>query len=226
MKLIIRSDGGVLQSTSEEGPIASAFVAKLEDGTDIASLSKLHTGTVNIAEYHGLGMAIVNLPKILEHYPNIDFVSFISDSQLIVNQVMKRCSVHKPHLKILCDFVIGLLQRLPVPWSLHFERRINNDEADYLCDIALKGILKENLFEPLPRRPKKLRKAQKPKTKPAITVATFDAFLDNSIQAIANNWNMYQGEELGTAEIADLYSWLISFFIQRLNSMEKESTHV
>jgi ribonuclease HI len=126
---ILRSDGGARPTN----PGHAGFACALEIDGRVQILSRyIGTATNNYAEYCGL---IVGL-KWAYHEHRVRDIEAISDSKLIVNQVLGRWRVKQDDLKPLAAEALKMLKKFD-NFVLRWERRENNTEADAACTAAI-----------------------------------------------------------------------------------------
>ena len=125
----IYCDGGAIV---EKRVGACAFVAKRRGKTVAKSARFLTDATNNIAEYLGLLDAI----EFALHFFPDENISFLLDSELVVQQVKGKYKVKSAHLGPLHDRVIASLKK---KWKISHIPRSLNCEADAM----VKSILKE-----------------------------------------------------------------------------------
>jgi ribonuclease HI len=154
MKLIINTDGGNA-SVSKPGTdvtTASAFVARIDD-VIVACGSTTGVGTTNTAEYGGLLLALKHLGLLLdlEEYAGVDDVEFVLDSEVVKKQMTGEYKPREPRLGVLHEKVVGILDQVYpfISFSFRWVRREFNKEADKLCDLALEGRVKDDIFQSL-----------------------------------------------------------------------------
>lgn len=156
MKLIIYSDGGGQSLLkADPGPVVCSFVALRGDGTHLASGSQQLIGTVNQAEYAGMGMAARRLPELLAKYPAAREIEFRSDSQVMVKGMNGDFKLKDRTLKAYAAAAHKLIEATNRSYYFTYIPREENDQADYLCDLAIDGQIKEDIWTPAPERPHK-----------------------------------------------------------------------
>ena len=129
MKARLFTDGG---ARGNPGPAAYGFVLEAEDGTVLASDGQpIGIATNNVAEYSAL---IAGLERAAEL--GIDDVEVVSDSELLVKQMLGEYRVKNEALKLLNDQAHRLASRLR---SVDYTavRREHNELADRLVNEAL-----------------------------------------------------------------------------------------
>jgi ribonuclease HI len=129
MKARLFTDGG---ARGNPGPAAYGFVLEAEDGTVLASDGQaIGVATNNVAEYRAL---LAGLERAAEM--GIDEVEVVSDSELLVKQMLGEYRVKNQALKLLNDQAHRLASRLR---SVDYTavRREHNELADRLVNEAL-----------------------------------------------------------------------------------------
>ena len=129
MKARLSTDGG---SRGNPGPAAYGYVLEAEDGTVLDARGEaIGTATNNVAEYSAL---IAGLERAAEL--GIDEVEVVSDSELLVKQMLGEYRVKNEALKLLNDQAHRLASRLR---SVDYTavRREHNELADRLVNEAL-----------------------------------------------------------------------------------------
>ncbi len=130
VRLTVHFDGG---SRGNPGPASvGVVVSSADDGTPLIERGFfLGRTTNNVAEYQGL-LRGVQLAKSLSPA----HVAFISDSELVVNQVNGRWKLKTQHIRELCLEARAALATLP-QWELTHVRREHNVRADELANMAM-----------------------------------------------------------------------------------------
>lgn len=116
------------------GPAGIGFVILDADGQELAAVgAAIGRATNNIAEYTAL-------IRGLEHCLQLgaDEVEVISDSQLLVRQMIGQYKVKQPHLKTLRDQAVEVAERLGKVRYRHVLRG-ENARADGLASGAIRG---------------------------------------------------------------------------------------
>jgi ribonuclease HI len=133
MQFIVRTDGA---SRGNPGKAAAAIVIASEDGVIWVQDSKyLGIATNNFAEYQAVKMALERLTSDFhERLPAQ--ASFISDSQLVVNQLMGRFQIKNPELKKIY-LEIKQLEKQVGEVKYSYAPRAENFLADKLANMAL-----------------------------------------------------------------------------------------
>ncbi|MEM1444491.1 MAG: ribonuclease HI family protein [Planctomycetota bacterium] len=127
-QLTVHIDGG---ARGNPGPAGVGVIVSADDVAVIERGFYLGETTNNVAEYTGLIRGI-ELAKTL----NPDAVVFVSDSQLMVNQVHGRWKIKADHLRELCQEARAGLAGLP-RWDLTHVKRELNKRADALANMAM-----------------------------------------------------------------------------------------
>ncbi|TSA40103.1 reverse transcriptase-like protein [archaeon] len=157
MKIIINTDGGCrFNSKDEPADASAAFVARTDDGRYLASQAALLIGTNNIAEYQGVYLAAKALPALLRKYPELATadVEFRCDAQLIVRQMNRVWAIKDPGMLRLSEQCRTALASAGRPYTFKWVPREENKEADLLCNLALDGKVKTDLFTAVPQQNK------------------------------------------------------------------------
>lgn len=152
--IIINTDGGCRSnSKGKPGEAAAAFVACTEDGRHLASQSELLVGTNNAAEYRGVALAALALPLLVKRYRDLmPFdIEIRSDSMLVVCQMNRDWRTKNPDMLRLSEACRELLRVTDCEYRFVWVPRTQNREPDYLCNLALDGQVKTDLFAPMPR---------------------------------------------------------------------------
>src|SRR5262249_36084033 len=115
------------------GPAASANTIEHDGDTDVEAKGRLGETTNNVAEY----TAVV---RALEHAKQLGAsrVEVLSDSELMVNQMMGRYKVKNEGLRPLYEEARALCSAFKSVTFRHV-RREENSRADRLCNQALDG---------------------------------------------------------------------------------------
>jgi ribonuclease H / adenosylcobalamin/alpha-ribazole phosphatase len=129
MKARLFTDGG---ARGNPGPAAYAYVLEADDGTVLASEGEaIGVATNNVAEYRGL---LAGLERAAEM--GIEEVEVVSDSELLVKQMLGEYRVKNEALKLLNDQAHRIASRLRrVDYTA--VRREHNELADRLVNEAL-----------------------------------------------------------------------------------------
>jgi probable phosphoglycerate mutase len=125
----LSTDGG---SRGNPGPAAYGYVLETEDGTVLDARGEaIGTATNNVAEYRGL---LAGLESALER--KVDEVEVVSDSELLVRQMLGEYKVKNETLRELVDEAHALADKLKrVTYTA--VRREHNELADRLVNEAL-----------------------------------------------------------------------------------------
>jgi ribonuclease HI len=129
VKARLFTDGG---ARGNPGPAAYGFVLEAEDGTVLAAEGRaIGVATNNVAEYSGL---VAGLRKAVElHVPDVEVVS---DSELLVKQMLGEYRVKNEALRALCVEASTLARGLDSVEYRHV-KRAHNELADRLVNEAL-----------------------------------------------------------------------------------------
>lgn len=129
MKARLYTDGG---ARGNPGPAAYGFVLEADDGTVLAAEGEaIGVATNNIAEYSGL---IAGLRRALDLA--VPEVEVVSDSELMVKQMLGEYRVKNEALRALYDQAARLAGRLESVEYRHV-KRAHNELADRLVNEAL-----------------------------------------------------------------------------------------
>ena len=133
MKARLSTDGG---ARGNPGPAAFGYVLETEDGTILAAHGeRIGVATNNVAEYSAL---VAGLERALEL--GVDELEVVSDSELLVKQMLGLYRVKHPNLKPLYDEARQLLASYKEKDLQHVRREFNKD-ADALVNAALDARL-------------------------------------------------------------------------------------
>lgn len=136
-QLSVFCDGG---ARGNPGPAAVGFVIRDAQGYVLAEKGEYFgQATNNVAEYQGV---IKSLEWLINYQKNnskflILNSKFFLDSQLIVNQLMGRYKIKKPHLQQLAIRVKELESQLKTKITYQYVPREQNQRADKLLNQAL-----------------------------------------------------------------------------------------
>lgn len=133
-KLFVNVDG-----SSRGNPGESAIGAVLTDerGHVIEEVSQLiGQATNNVAEYRAL---IEGIRRAIDYAPQEAI--FLTDNQLVANQINGLYQVREPHLQHLRDIALDLLSQLP-KWRINFIEREGNSAAHRLANQAFRERLR------------------------------------------------------------------------------------
>jgi ribonuclease HI len=129
--LTIHIDGA---ARGNPGPAAIGIIAK-KDGKTVFEISDyIGETTNNVAEYSALIRALEE--TLIKGYKE---GHFISDSQLIVEQIKGNYRVKEAHLKLLYNQAESLIKKLKSFSIKHIKRELNK-EADKLANRALDAL--------------------------------------------------------------------------------------
>lgn len=100
------------------GPMTIKYMVEGHSGeTLIACSSDIGEGTNNIAEY----AALIKLLKYLKQH-GLEEVQIYGDSQLIINQVLKKWKINQRNMQVLAGKAWDLMKDHP-GWSISWIRR-------------------------------------------------------------------------------------------------------
>jgi ribonuclease HI len=155
MHLTINTDGGGQASSDVGGDAAAAYVVQTIEGTYLGSSSCQLVGTNNDAEYLGVLMAVRDLrDQLIAPHEDIESVTFIADSQLIVYHLTGDWKCKSSKLRVTRDEIRAIVKALPFPVSFTWMRREHNKNADTLCADAMVNGPKLDFTAPIPRDPR------------------------------------------------------------------------
>jgi ribonuclease HI len=127
--IIVNIDGG---ARGNPGPAAYGVVVRSAQGAVLAELAQyLGIQTNNVAEYSGLLAALDYAVR-----ENHGSLKVLSDSELLVRQMLGEYRVKNPALKELYDRAQALARKLD-RFSIEHVRREQNRDADRLVNEAL-----------------------------------------------------------------------------------------
>jgi ribonuclease HI len=127
--IIANIDGG---ARGNPGPAAYGVVVRSAQGSVLAELAQyLGIQTNNVAEYSGLLAALDYAVR-----ENHGSLKVLSDSELLVRQMLGEYKVKNPALKELYDRARALARKLD-RFSIEHVRREQNRDADRLVNQAL-----------------------------------------------------------------------------------------
>ena len=132
MRARLSTDGG---SRGNPGPAAYGYVLETDDGTVLDARGEaIGVATNNVAEYRGL---LAGLASALER--GIEELEVVSDSELLVKQMLGEYKVKSPTLRELVDEAEALARGLRrVRYTA--VRREHNELADRLVNEALDSV--------------------------------------------------------------------------------------
>lgn len=107
--LTINTDGA---ARGNPGPAAAAIVVSNQNHILHTASQYLHTQTNNVAEYHGLKMALDWLTQHTTEQGSPLTVNILMDSQLVVNQTNGLYRIKEPHLQTIATQIQQQLQKL------------------------------------------------------------------------------------------------------------------
>lgn len=139
MTAILRTDGGARPTN----PGHAGFACVLDVDGEIHSISRyVGMASNNEAEYFGVIVGLKWAKSL-----GIEEILVISDSQLVVNQVLRKWQVKNHYLKGLARDVQDLLSRFQ-NWDIQWEKRTQNKVADDLCTKAINWGRNQNPWTP------------------------------------------------------------------------------
>jgi ribonuclease HI len=130
--LIIYGDGG---SRGNPGEAAYGFAIFDQNETLIYSEGKrIGVNTNNVAEY----AAVINAFRwVIEHYPNVNQITFRLDSLLVASQMSGKFKVKHPNMREFFTMAKSLESQLPAQIIYSAIPREKNKVADSLVNAAL-----------------------------------------------------------------------------------------
>ncbi|HEU69078.1 MAG TPA: ribonuclease HI family protein [Candidatus Acetothermia bacterium] len=129
-KIFVNVDGS---SRGNPGESAIGVLVTDDKGQVLEQVSKLiGRATNNVAEYKAL---LEGIRLAIELSP--DEAVFLTDNQLVANQVNGFYQVREPHLELLNRNALDLLARLP-RWRMNFVEREINHPAHRLAEQAFR----------------------------------------------------------------------------------------
>ncbi|HEX9934821.1 MAG TPA: ribonuclease HI family protein [bacterium] len=143
MNLVAHIDGSCEGNPGESG---CGLVLQTEAGTVLEKWGwYLGRGTNNTAEYHGLLRCMETIQKY-----RVERVLVLSDSQLLVNQILGRYRVKNPRLAALHQTAVRLMGESGCQTDVRYVPREQNREADGLAKkaIRMKSDAHEILMHP------------------------------------------------------------------------------
>lgn len=143
MTLTVYTDGGALNNP---GPAASAYVIYSEGKIIFQEGVYLGPQTNNYAEYTAVILALEKIKELFFRHSGeqsdsrIDRIDFISDSNLLVNQLNGLFKVKNAGIRELVLKVRVLEQEVNIPVSYTHVLREKNTVADALVKQTLMGL--------------------------------------------------------------------------------------
>ena|SRR3990167_9230141 len=128
--------------------LAGAGVFVKKNGTVVATKAFfLNNKTNNEAEYLSLILGLLTIKNA--QFGEEDFLEIISDSNLVVNQILGKYRVKKPELQKLFNLAKKILEK--INYNIKHTLRENNKEADRLANEAIdkKSKIPSNLLSEL-----------------------------------------------------------------------------
>jgi ribonuclease HI len=130
--VVVFTDGG-----AKENPGPSGCSCIIDAGDYIIKTNKfLGNGTNNEAEYSGV---LLGINKIIELGIRNANVHFLSDSQLVVNQLSGRWRIKDPRMRSYVDEIRSLLDQYEIEASFTYIPREKNLDANLLTLAAIDG---------------------------------------------------------------------------------------
>jgi ribonuclease HI len=143
MNLVAHIDGSCEGNPGESG---CGLMLQTEAGTVLERWGwYLGLGTNNTAEYHGF----IRCMEAIQKY-RAKRVLVLSDSQLLVNQILGRYRVKNPRLTALHQIAVRLMRESGCRTDIRYLPREHNLEADGLAKkaIRIKSDVHEVLMHP------------------------------------------------------------------------------
>ena len=128
LKVIAYVDGA---SRGNPGPAGYGVFMKTEHGDIIEIAGFLGTTTNNVAEYSGLLEALTTA-----HAEGATEVEIISDSELLVKQMLGKYRVKHPNLIPLYERALAMARQFG-RFSIRHTLRAGNKDADRLANVAV-----------------------------------------------------------------------------------------
>ncbi|WP_186578790.1 reverse transcriptase-like protein [Aquibacillus kalidii] len=136
--VIVFFDGGFDLETKHSGLGCAIYYEQNGRSWRLRKNAKVdQLDTNNEAEYAALQLAIQELELLGVHHMQ---VSFIGDSQVVVNQLEGEWPVYEEELNKWIDRIESHLEKLGIKGQFEQVSRKRNREADHLASQALKGI--------------------------------------------------------------------------------------
>ncbi len=151
------------------GPAAYAYVIERDGAAPLEEARTLGRTTNNVAEYTALVRMLDRAAQL-----GARRLVILSDSELLVKQMMGQYRVKSPDLRVLYEQARGLVARFDSVLLRHV-RREENSRADQLCNQALDG----------PRRPS-IKSAAAPSGSTRVDAARAEAVI--CLEAAAASW--------------------------------------
>lgn len=135
MQLIIHSDGG---SLANPGKAAVGFTIHTETGELLHSHGEyIGIASNNVAEYTGLLRALTYVRDHRETFKQLESISCVADSELMVKQLNGLYKIKHPDMRRLHAEVSHIVEHLRVPITFRHVLREENHTADGLVKKAL-----------------------------------------------------------------------------------------
>jgi ribonuclease HI len=135
-RLRIYCDGG---ARGNPGPSACAFVVFDDKHKTVFKKGTYLGGTTNnVAEYSAVIDALLWLNSYLKDNPNISYVEFYLDSNLVVNQLLNKFKIKDSKLIILSNKIKVLTENINnIKFDYLYIPRSHNQLADNLVNYTL-----------------------------------------------------------------------------------------
>jgi len=134
-KIFVHVDGA---SRGNPGEAAIGVAILDEKGNLLEEVSQyIGRATNNVAEYKAL---IEGIKRAIHYAP--EEAIFLTDSELVANQVNRLFRTREPHLQYLNDLALQLLSQLP-KWRVNYVEREANSIAHRLAARAFRERTKE-----------------------------------------------------------------------------------
>lgn len=135
MKAKLYTDGGA--RPTNPGPSGFACILVTEDGDEKAVARCAGRGTNNRAEY----MAVIVGLKMAIEDSSIDYLEIITDSQLVINQVLGNWQIREHRLRPLVSDVKKLLSKFDGNWKFTHVKGHSGDEFNERCDELCTSVI-------------------------------------------------------------------------------------
>ncbi len=140
MKLLVYTDGGSRGNGSDYAQAAYGVHIVYENGKVLTQFGGyLGNVTNNEAEYQAV-ISAVNFLKNSSEVINsnvINKIVFLSDSNLIVNQINDKFKVNNLNLKNLRNYILSSIKSISLPYEFTYIPREQNKEADRIVNEIL-----------------------------------------------------------------------------------------
>ena len=135
MNLTVYTDGASRGNPGKSG--AGIFILDEDNKKTISLKQYLGILTNNEAEYGALIIALEYLAELTTNTPGKFNINFLSDSQLLVNQLNGIYSVKSPNILPLYDKAKKIIANLNAVYSFKHISRTLNFKADRLANSAI-----------------------------------------------------------------------------------------